>query len=195
MKSSKSAKHNGQSDVFTSFPNFFLSYKSLPSCRWHADLEIILSQIDLEIILSQIDQVQNIYCEKFAGEMAIFCKCRKYTKLQEWKTQETFQREKFHVSESIPVQQSLSPEMQIFFFSFVWYVCFFGWILAFLGTYKYKCMFWVVFKGTHLVYFVQKFFPSHQELCLRLARVSEEDWDWQDWALKMQVFEDDSRRF
>ena len=24
--------------VFTSFPNFFLSYKSLPSCRWHADL-------------------------------------------------------------------------------------------------------------------------------------------------------------
>ena len=119
----------------------------------------------------------------------------KYTKLQEWKTQETFQREKFHVSESIPVQQSLSPEMQIFFFSFVWYVCFFGWILAFLGTYKYKCMFWVVFKGTHLVYFVQKFFPSHQELCLRLARVSEEDWDWQDWALKMQVFEDDSRRF
>ena len=135
MKSSKSAKHNGQSDVFTSFPNFFLSYKSLPSCRWHADLEIILSQIDLEIILSQIGQVQNIYCEKSAGEMAIFCKCRKYTKLQEWKTQETFQREKFHVSESIPVQQSLSPEMQIFFFSFVWYVCFFGWILAFLGNY------------------------------------------------------------
>ena len=122
--------------VFTSFPNFFLSYKSLPSCRWHADLEMILSQIDLEIILSQIDQVQNIYCEKFAGEMAIFCKCRKYTKLQEWKTQETFQREKFHVSESIPVQQSLSPEMQIsFFFSFVWYVCFSGWILAFLGFY------------------------------------------------------------
>ena len=64
-----------------------------------------------------------------------FCKRCTYTKFQEWKTQETFQREKFHVSVSIRVQQSLSPEMQIFFFSFVWYVCFFGWILAFLGNY------------------------------------------------------------
>ena len=44
--------------VFTSFPNFFLSYKSLPSCRWHADLEIILSEID-----------QNKYRQKFASEI------------------------------------------------------------------------------------------------------------------------------
>ena len=189
MKSSKSAKHNGQSNVFTSFPNFFLSYKSLPSCRWHADLEIILSQIDLEIILSQIDQVQNIYCEKFAGEMANTLNCRNERLKKPFKERNStsLSQSRFNSLYHLKCRSfsSLLSDMCVSL----------GGFLAFLGTYKYKCMFWVVFKGTHLVYFVQKFFPSHQELCLRLARVSEEDWDWQDWALKMQVFEDDSRRF
>ena len=91
----------------TSFPNFFLSYKSLPSWRWQADLEWFLlcrTKGQWQIKAIEKSDLTNLYCICIRNPVQI----------------KTFQIKRFLVSASVLAQQSQSPSEKDLLFCFFW---------------------------------------------------------------------------